>query len=212
MIGLLVKGHQCLQNLNRGDGRNWAADDLFLPFKGLTRDLFVDITGVNHALYQEMNAGRKEPYESNVKTGIRMLETLKEEIELGYLEKIESKITGEVFTDFLEMGEHLLSEGFLEAAAVMFGGVLEGQLRKLSSANGISLTYEKNGSIRFQSAETLNSELFKKEVYPKTEKNLISLLIQTRNYAAHTDERKVQKHEVERMLIEVTRIINQYSI
>ena len=43
----------------------------------------------------------------------------------------------EVFADFLDMAEHLLGEGYKDAAAVILGAVLEDTLRKLADAYGV---------------------------------------------------------------------------
>ncbi|MDQ6985209.1 MAG: hypothetical protein Q9M91_02850 [Candidatus Dojkabacteria bacterium] len=45
----------------------------------------------------------------------------------------------EIFTDFLEMASHILSQGYKDPAASLIGAVLEDGLRKLCQANDIKV-------------------------------------------------------------------------
>lgn len=59
-----------------------------------------------------------------------------------YSQKI---IAAEIFSDFLEMAEHLLEQGYKDPAAVMIGSVVEENLRKFCVANKIDTELEKYG-------------------------------------------------------------------
>ena len=50
---------------------------------------------------------------------------LRDDVSNGFLDTARELIHGELFGDFLEMADFLLSEGYKDAAAVMGGGVLE---------------------------------------------------------------------------------------
>jgi hypothetical protein len=59
---------------------------------------------------------------------------LRSDVEGEYLQSIFSElIHANLFSDTLSMAEHLLNEGYKEAAAALIGGVLEEHLRKLAT-------------------------------------------------------------------------------
>ena len=67
-------------------------------------------------------------------------------------------IEAEVFDDFLEQAEHLLSQGYFTASTVIAGSVLEDNLRKFCVKNGISLSAKPK-------LDTMNADLAKAGVY-----------------------------------------------
>jgi hypothetical protein len=56
----------------------------------------------------------------------------------GYLSSVAELIHADLFADFLEMSDHLLSQGYKDPAAVVTGAVLEEHLRKLCDKNGLA--------------------------------------------------------------------------
>jgi hypothetical protein len=55
-------------------------------------------------------------------------------------------VAAEVFTDFIEMAEHLLEQGYKDPAAVVAGSVLEEHLRQLCHKNAIdTVTVDSSG-------------------------------------------------------------------
>jgi len=104
----------------------------------------------------------------------------------GYLFRLESLVTAEVFADFLEMADYLLSESYKDAAAVLIGGVLEEHLRKLCIANGIPVVVtDQSGKQRPKKAESMNSELAVNGVYSKLDLKTVTTWLDLRNSAAH---------------------------
>ena len=85
--------------------------------------------------------------------------TLKHALENDYLSSAEDLLHGELFSDFLDMAEHLLAEGYEDAAAVIAGGSLETHLRLLGTKRGISLTVQKQGKQVPRTAGALNDDL-----------------------------------------------------
>ncbi len=76
---------------------------------------------------------------------VGILQALKTDIEEGYLWKMSELISADIFSDFLEMAQYLLSEGYKDPSAVLIGGVLEEHLRKLCIKNNIPIEIEKDG-------------------------------------------------------------------
>ena len=62
--------------------------------------------------------------------GQAILKAAKTDIEGGYLDRLETLVSADIFSDFLEMSEHLLEQGYKEPAASLVGAVLEDGLRK----------------------------------------------------------------------------------
>ena len=60
-----------------------------------------------------------------------IVESLRASLKAGYLKTASELIHGEIFGDFLEMGDHLLERGYKDAAAVVTGSTLEAHLRQL---------------------------------------------------------------------------------
>lgn len=80
---------------------------------------------------------------------------LKQDIGDGYLSSTRELLHAETFADFLEMADHLLSEGYKDAAAVIAGSSLEVHLRNLAAKH--NLTVEINGKAK--KADQVNSDL-----------------------------------------------------
>jgi hypothetical protein len=90
---------------------------------------------------------------------IGVLQGLVSDIENGYLKSTSELIHADVFTDYLSMADHLLGEGYKDAAAVLTGGTLEAHLKQLCAKHGIVPDFTDNkGNIRNKKAEALNSE------------------------------------------------------
>ncbi len=104
---------------------------------------------------------------SDVERGIGILRASKEELEGGWLMTTKGLLSAEIFSDFLEMAEHLLAENYKDAAAVITGSVLEEHLRQLAQKHAIDVTFEKSGRRVSKKADLLNAELAKAGVYNK---------------------------------------------
>lgn len=110
-----------------------------------------------------------------------VLKALRRDIEAGYLRSFEEEIHADVFGDFLEMSNLLLTDGYVLAAAVVAGSALEGQLRALAERAGVS-THARGKPKR---AGMLNDDLAKKDAYSKAEQKQITAWQDLRNSAAH---------------------------
>jgi hypothetical protein len=211
---LLENGNECLTHLQKNPGNEfpWCPSEFYLPFKAATRSFFSDIAGTNSPYWHELDYALKTGQDYNIRTAINMIKQFKAEIEQGFLDKLESRITGEIFTDFLEMAEFLVSETCYDAAAVMAGGVLEEHLRKLCSSQGISLTRTDSGGRAVNKlAANLNDDL-KGKLYSKTEHDSVKVLIQIRNDGAHTGTGVVDKGRAESIILGIKAFITRYPL
>ncbi len=122
-----------------------------------------------------------------MKVGLDLLQNIKQDVEEGWLQNIKGIVSAELFSDFLDMAEHLLEEKCKDPAAVIIGSVLEENLRELCVRNSIPITTVdiKSGKERPKQADMINADLYKAGVYNLlVQKSLIAWL-DLRNNAAH---------------------------
>lgn len=136
-------------------------------------------------------------YDTRAKAIVGVLMALKEDIKNGFLETLKENIKGELFSDFLEMANVLLNDGYKDAAAVIGGGVLESHLRQLCIKFVIN-TLDANGKAK--KADTLNSELAKESAYNLLDQKSITAWLDLRNKAAHARYGEYTKDQVLLML------------
>ncbi|MDA3936906.1 MAG: hypothetical protein PF636_08665 [Actinomycetota bacterium] len=120
-----------------------------------------------------------ESYKANRLLGV--LNSLRADVDAGYLESVTQLIHGEVFGDFLEMADHLCAEGYKDAAAVIAGSALESHLRALAAH--ASVVWETDG--RPHKADRLNADLTKSGVYAGLDQKNVTGWLGLRNDAAH---------------------------
>ncbi|MFZ0592306.1 MAG: hypothetical protein WAM39_17735, partial [Bryobacteraceae bacterium] len=91
-------------------------------------------------------------------------------------------VHADVFSDFLEMADHLLEQGYKDAAAVIVGSVLEEHLRKLCQKHGLGTTINSGAP---KKADLINADLAGAMVYPKLDQKNVTAWLDVRNKAAH---------------------------
>lgn len=136
-----------------------------------------------------------------LKSIIGTVHALKDDLENGYLNTLKELIHADIFSNYIEMAEYLLSEGYKDPAAVIVGSTLENHLRKLCEVNSISIDFENSkGKLVNKKADLLNSELAKHEVYSKTYQKQITAWFDLRNNAAHGKFDEYSDEEVKLMI------------
>lgn len=115
------------------------------------------------------------------------LRVLRGEYASGRLRNFRELVTSDVFSDFLEMAEHLLTDdGYKDPAAVLAGGVLEQHVRKLCEKHSVpTTTVGKDGSAVPKKLDTMNADLAKADVYGKNDQKQVVAWAGIRNAAAH---------------------------
>ncbi len=109
-----------------------------------------------------------------------------------YLKSAGEIIHGELFSDFLEMADHLLVSGYKDAAAVIAGSTLESHLRQL--CRKYTVATEAAGIPK--KADVLNAELAKAEAYSKLDQKNVTAWLGLRNDAAHGSYTAYDKNQV----------------
>ncbi len=191
----------------------WYVDnEQFNAFKNASLSFILNLYSKEHPYYENFHqvCRGNTPYESRAGRGI--LASIKNEIEQGWLNTIRGLVSAEIFTDFIEMAEHLLAEGYKDASAVMIGSVLEEHLRQLSVKNGIDISLERNGKRVPKKADLLNADLTKSLVYNKLDQKNVTALLDLRNKAAHGKYGEYTKEQVKLMLQSVIDFMTRNSI
>ncbi len=136
--------------------------------------------------FDPIDVERIEPY-------VGILEALREDYAAGYLRSVTELIHADVFSDFLDMADHLLGQGYKDPAAVITGSVLEEHLRKLCDKNLIAILHPDG---KPKKADTLNAELAAANVYIKLDQKNVTAWLDLRNKAAHGKYSEYLKEQV----------------
>lgn len=162
------------------------------------------VFGEQSAHYQRL----KEQFPSypkwpNAEQAFGVLLAAKDDLETDSLFILKQLIEAELFDEFLEQAEHLMSSGYFGPAAVIAGCILEDGLRKLCITNGIA--HPDNPKL-----DWMNSELAKKGVYTKLLQKRITSLADIRNSAAHGKWSEFDQADVEKMVRDIRDFMTKY--
>jgi hypothetical protein len=129
---------------------------------------------------------------------VGIVRAMRDDVKNGYLNTARELFHGELFSDFLEMSDFLLGEGFKDAAAVMAGGVLESHLRQLCIKHGINVL---DAAGKSRKAAQFNDDLYKAKVYSLVDQKSITAWLDIRNKAAHAKYQEYSKDHVSVMIL-----------
>lgn len=147
---------------------------------------FIDrVFGASHPHFKEFDRQTQQHFLGDAERGIAILQAIRAEISGGWLFSVRSLVAAELFSDFLDMAEHLLDAGYKDPAAVMIGSVLEEHLRQLCAKSSIEVDEERDGKVLSKKADRLNADLVKANVYTKLDQKQITAWLDLRNNAAH---------------------------
>jgi hypothetical protein len=133
------------------------------------------------------DSGKRVNWAHITGTLVGVLTSIREAIDSGYLEQATDIIHGAVFADFLEMAQHLLDNGYKDAAAVIAGSSLEAHLRHLCDTHGVNATTMDG---KPKKADRMNAELAKAKIYEILDQKNITAWLDLRNKAAHGEYAK----------------------
>jgi hypothetical protein len=190
----------------------WVSSESFKVFETSSLSFILSTYGDKHPYYTRFKESVTNTKPDDVEAGKGILTSIKTEIEKGWLSTIKGLISAEIFSDFLEMAEHLLSEKYEHPAAVMIGSVLEEHLRQLCDKNGIAVAEIKNGKTLPKKADLLNADLAGQNIYNKLDQKNITAWLDLRNKAAHGKYAEYNIQQVELMLQGVTEFMTRNSV
>ncbi len=141
---------------------------------------------------------------------IGVLEGLHKDLDADNLKSLSEIIHGDIFVDYLDMSEYLLEEHYYVAAAVIAGVTLEAHLRILCTKNEIEIELIKPDRIRPKPADTMNADLSREKIYPKTQQKQITYWLGIRNDAAHGNKDNFTDEQVKLMIPGIRAFIINY--
>jgi hypothetical protein len=129
-----------------------------------------------------------------------VLEALHSDVSSGHLDSLSELIHAELFSDFLDMADHLLSEGYKDPASVLAGAALEEHLRQLCKKNGIAIEIQGKSGIHPKKADQMNSDLAGADIFSKLDQKSVTAWLGLRNNAAHGKFGEYTKEQVVLMI------------
>jgi hypothetical protein len=172
---------------------------MIIEFRTSSEGFLLNFFGEESVYYQKFISVKKARGVNGIGACKSVLAALKEDIEGGWLQSTKQLISAEIFTDFLEMAEHLLKEGYKDPAAVMIGSVLEEHLRQLCQKNNVDIVVVKGTDTIPKKADAMNIDLCKATVYNMLDQKQITSWLDLRNRAAHGKYTEYTKEQVDLM-------------
>lgn len=199
---LIDLGQGVLKTSHRIDStsRMWIDGGKINGFRAASLSYIEMLYGREHSYYTEFNKVTDGHQAEHAESGIEIIRSIKDEITGGWLISVKGLITAEVFSDFFEMAEHLLSNGYKDAAAVIIGSTLEEHLRQLCTKNSIETRVKIGDADVAKKADVLNADLAKANIYNKLDQKNVTAWLDLRNKAAHGKYDEYNKEQVETML------------
>lgn len=190
-------------------GADYVENGHYAGFRSSALSVISSIFGEKHPYYKEFDQQASGTYVHNIEAGINILQSLRFEIENGWLVKIKQLVSAEIFSDFLDMCKYFLDSNYKDPAAVMIGSVLEEHLRQLCINNSIETTFTKGTDLISKKAELLNSELSKADIYGILEQKNVTAWLDLRNKAAHGKYHEYTIEQVKLMYLGVLDFITK---
>ena len=136
---------------------------------------------------------------------VGIVQALLNDLQKGFTNSIEELLHANVFSDFIEMAEHLVNNGYKDAAAVITGSTLEVHLKQLAAK--FDIQPDRGGKPK--KADTLNSELVKADAYSKLDQKSVTAWLGLRNDAAHGNYGEYNKSQVNLMIDSVRNFVSR---
>ena len=195
--------HDDLSDLPEGD---------CVRFITRARAAVIRIAGVPSAYldqFEQINKGNGYPGSLAVQL-VGIVDSLRADVSADFLASQRELIHGELFADFLEMSQHLLDEGYKDAAAVIVGSSLEAHLRQLCVKAGIDATVHTPTGVVAKKAERLNAELTAARVYTVLDQKNVTAWLDLRNKAAHGHYEGYQSGQVTLFISSIRDFISRH--
>lgn len=202
--GLISKG--CIAAQHSLSERIYVQDQaLAAGWRSQSLNFLTGLLGENAEYTSEFrNKTKTHFYANRVKDGSAILQSLKEDIENGYLQTYRQQLSAEFVGDLIEQAEHLHENGFYQAATSIAGAALESGLREVATSNGITLRGRED-------LNALSDKLKNGGVINELERKQMSFLIGVRNAADHAEFDDVSPNDVTRMVRDVRDLLAKHA-
>lgn len=176
----------------------------FVEWRSAVENLIVNIAGKDSVYHQNFCKNVKSGRNSDVNAGVGILQSLKEDIELGFLKGVCELVSAEVFSDLLDIADHLLKNGYKDPAASLTGAVLENGLKHLASSHNIRM---KSGD----DIGVVNAKLADAGVYNRLVQKQIQAWKAIRDSADHGKFNDYTNQDVQAVIEGVARFLGNLS-
>ncbi|HRG89098.1 MAG TPA: hypothetical protein PLW44_08780 [Chitinophagales bacterium] len=130
------------------------------------------------------------------------LKSMLNDIEYGLIDDLESRISAEIFGDFLALANEALEKGHHIVAAIIGSAALEDALKRIAEKNG--------GNIDRMDMQNVANYLKSKQILKGTTGKHIDRFVILRNKALHAEWNKVESPEVGGLLGLTEQIIREH--
>lgn len=197
---ILALGQAALATRYRTNMGTVVKSEPFHAFRSSGLSFLVNLFASGHPYCTDFDTRVTQTYPSHVEAGMGIVTAARDELAGGWLQTTRGLLSAEIFADFLEMAEHLHSEGYKDASAVIVGSALEEHLRQLAVAANVPTTRTKDGVEVPLKADALNADLAKADVFSKLDQKSITVWLDLRNKAAHGRYDEYSQDQVALML------------
>jgi len=198
---LIVMGERVLATYSTD--RRWVDKSLSQQWRTSSLTFLGATLDPENIHYREFEERCKWNQREEAERGLAILIAVREDIAGGYLQKFETLVSASVFSDFLEMAEHLLDNGYKHPAASLTGAVLEDGLRRICGSNNITVKSDDNIS-------SLNQKLAQNHIYNPLQQGQIQVWNKLRDYADHGNFDEYDEDNVKDMLRGVRSFLSEY--
>lgn len=206
---------QAKKNSNGGLYLGQNSVDLYTQWLVSSKSLLRLICADNKAIHYELFCSDEKQTHSfeGTPTILRRLNSVLratlDDVNTGLLISFKTIIQSEVFDSELDQAKHFLDSGYLVAAAVTAGVVLETSIKELCKKNGIDIYLPE--STKPKKLDVLNAALKNAEVYNILQQKKITALADVRNNAAHGNVDQFSREDVIDMIRDIERFLLTYS-
>lgn len=175
----------------------------FTEWRTQVLSFLANLLGPDHVYTQNFESKVRRRFASNVESGQGILRAVREDIQGGFLTDVKTLLSAQVFTDFLEMTEHLLDQGYKDPAASLCGAVLENGLRRIAANNNVKLKTREN-------LASLNQKCADAGIYNRLVQKKVQVWIEVRNNADHGGFGEYSEEDVDDMIQGVSQFLGDY--
>lgn len=169
------------------------ASGIFAEWRTQVQSFLTNLLGSDHVYVRNFQEEVQDGYRSHVHSGQGILRAVREDVLGGYLVDAKTLISAEVFTDFLQMAEHLSECGYKDPAASLCGAVLEDGLRRIAAKAAVKVRSRED-------LTSLNHKCADAGVFSRLVQRKIQVWTDVRNSADHGEFHNYAEQDVQDML------------
>jgi hypothetical protein len=159
--------------------------------------------GPEHLYVQQFRERVEAGFTGSVESGRGILRAVREDVADGYLSRLQALVAAEVFSDFIDMADHLLDAGYADPAASLTGAVLERGLRQIALEREVKVR-------RRDDLTSLNAKCAAAGIYNRLVQRRLQVWISVRNHADHGEFDEYSESDVREMIVGVREFLGTH--